>query len=123
MLQEARLVSLLGKVSTMDADMFPAETVFKMMTVNGRKSIGFTTKVGEIKPGFKADLTVIQYPLPHLIDERRLLSNLIFSATGTDVLSVFVDGKPLMWQRELLHMDEEKTMADILQTMRKADHY
>lgn len=122
MLQEARLVSLLGKVRTMEADMFPAETVFEMMTVNGRKSIGFSTKVGEIKPGFKADLTIIEYPAPHLIDERRLLSNLIFSATGTDVLSVFVDGKPLMWQRELLHMDEEKIMADILQTMRKADH-
>lgn len=122
MLQEARLVSLLGKVRTMEADMFPAEKVFEMLTVNGRKSIGFNTKVGEIKAGFKADLTVIEYPTPHMIDERRLLSNLIFSATGTDVLSVFVDGKPVLWQRELLHIDEEKIVADILAVMRKADH-
>ncbi len=122
MLQEARLVSLLGKVSIMEADMFPAEKVYEMMTVNGRKSIGFSTKVGEIKPGFKADLIVIQYPVPHLIDERRLMSNLIYSATGTDVLSVFVDGKPLMWQRELLHLDEDKIVADVLALMRRTDH-
>jgi cytosine/adenosine deaminase-related metal-dependent hydrolase len=50
----------------MEADMFPAETVFELMTVNGRKSIGFSTKVGEIKPGFKADLTIIEYPAPHI---------------------------------------------------------
>jgi 5-methylthioadenosine/S-adenosylhomocysteine deaminase len=50
------------------------------------------------------------------------MSNLIFSATGTDVLAVFVDGKPLVWQREFLHLDEEKIVADILAMMRKADH-
>ena len=121
-LQEARLVSLLGKVSSMQADMFPAEKVYEMMTINGRKSIGFSTKVGEIKAGFKADLTVIEYPTPHMIDERRLLSNLIYSATAGDVLSVFVDGKPLMWQRELLHIDEEKVVADTLATMHKATY-
>ena len=122
MLQEARLVSLLGKVSTMEADMFTAEETYAMMTRNGRKAIGFDTRVGEIKAGCKADLTVIQYPAPHLIDERRLLSNLIFSAAGGDVLSVMVDGAPLMWNRQLQYLDEEETLAKILEAMRKAVH-
>ncbi len=122
MLQEARLVSLLGKVSTMEADMFTAEETYAMMTRNGRKAIGFASRVGEIKVDCKADLTIIQYPAPHLIDERRLLSNLIFSATGGDVLSVMVDGAPLMWNRQLQYLDEEKTLAKILEAMRKAVH-
>ncbi len=122
MLQEARLVSLLGKVRTMDAAMFKAEEVYQMMTKNGIKSIGFNTKVGEIKSGFKADLTIIEYPSPHLIDERRLLSNLIFSAAGGDVLSVMIDGKFLMWKRELTQIDEKKVLTYILEVMRGATH-
>lgn len=122
MLQEARLVSLLGKVSTMDAAMFPAEVVYNMMTKNGQRAIGFDTKVGEIKPGYKADLTVIEYPLPHLIDERRLLSNLIFTATGGDVLSVMVDGEFLLKDRKFTKIDEEEVLAKILEGMRAATH-
>ncbi len=121
-LQEARLVSLLGKVSTMDAAVFPAETVFDMLTKNGKRSIGFDTKVGEIKPGYKADFTIIDYPAAHLIDERRLMSNLVFSATAGDVHSVFVDGRALMWNHELTTIDEEATLAKIAEAMRKADH-
>ena len=122
MLQEARLVSLLGKVSTMDSATFPAEVVYNMMTKNGRRAIGFETKVGEIKPGYKADLTVIEYPLPHLIDERRLLSNLIFTATGGDVLSVMVDGEFLLKDRKFTKIDEEEVLAKILEAMRAATH-
>ena len=122
MLQEARMVSLLGKVSSMDAVMFTAEQTFEMMTKNGLQSIGFDTRVGELKPGYKADITVIEYPSPHLIDERRLMSNLIYSATGGDVLSVFVEGKPLMWKRELTKIDEKEVVAKILEAMQRATH-
>ena len=122
MLQEARLVSLLGKVHSYDAAMFTAEETYQMMTKNGRKAIGFDDKVGEIKVGYKADLTVINYPAPHLIDERRLLSNLIFSATGGDVLSVFVDGKPLMWERRMTRINEAEVLDKILECMRNADN-
>lgn len=122
MLQEARLVSLLGKVSSNDAAMFTAEETFEMMTKNGLKAIGFDTKVGEIKPGYQADLTIIEYPQPHLIDENRLLSNLIYSGTGGDVLSVIVDGKPLYWNKAMTQIDEKAVMAKILEAMRKGDH-
>jgi len=122
MLQEARLVTLLGKVSSMDAAMFTAEETFEMMTKNGLKAIGFDSKVGEIKPGYKADLTIIKYPAPHLIDETRLLSNFIYSATGGDVLSVLVDGKPLYWNGEMTQIDEKAVMAKILDAMRKGKH-
>ena len=122
MLQEARLVSLLGKVSTMDAAMFPAEVTYEMMTVNGSRAIGLEGQVGVLEPGRKADITVIDYPRVHLIDERRLLSNLIYSATGGDVDSVFVGGKPLIWRREMTHLDEEAITARALEFMRKADH-
>lgn len=122
MLQEARLVSLLGKVHSDDAAMFPAEEIYQMMTHKGVKAIGFNTQVGELKPGYKADFTVINYPTPHLIDEERLLSNLVFSASGSDVSSTVVDGEVLLWNKKFQKINEEETLAIILEAMRKAKH-
>jgi hypothetical protein len=33
-----------------------------------------------------------------------------------------VDGAPLMWNRRLQYLDEEETLAKILEAMRKAKH-
>ena len=121
MLQEARLVSLLGKISSNEADMFPAESVYQMMTENGARAIGLGGQVGVLAPGYRADLTVIDYPQPHLIDEKRLLSNLVFNATGKDVDSVFIDGQPILWRGEFTRLDVEAFTAHALELMRKAD--
>jgi cytosine/adenosine deaminase-related metal-dependent hydrolase len=50
------------------------------------------------------------------------MSNFIYSATGGDVLSVFVDGKPLMLERKLTQIDEEEVLDKITEIMRKADN-
>jgi cytosine/adenosine deaminase-related metal-dependent hydrolase len=57
-----------------------------------------------------------------LIDERRLMSNLIYSATAGDVTATFVDGEALMWDRKLTKIDEDMVLNKILETMRKATH-
>ncbi len=121
MLQEARLASLLAKGTIMNAAIFTAEETIEMMTRNGARAVGLDGQVGVLEVGRKADVTVIDYPQVHLIDERRLLSNLIYSATGGDVDSVFVSGRPLMWRRELVHLDEKRIMARALEMMRSVD--
>jgi len=121
MLQEARLVSLLGKIASNEAAMFPAENVYQMMTDNGARAIGLGGQVGVLAPGYRADLTVIDYPQPHLIDEQRLMSNLVFNASGKDVDSVFIDGQPLIWRGEFTRLDVEVITAHALELMRKAD--
>jgi len=113
---------LLAKGTCLDASVFSADQMFYMMTRNGAKAVGLDGQVGSLQTGRKADLTVIDYPRIHLIDESRLLSNLIYSATAGDVESVFVGGCPLMWNGELKFLDEEKITADALNMMRKADY-
>lgn len=122
MLKEARLASLWAKAMTGDAGMFPAEQAFAMMTRNGAQAVGLGEQVGALEVGCKADVTVIEYPQVHLIDERRLLSNLIYAAAGGDVDSVFVGGRPLLWRRRLVHLDEEAITARALEMMRGAEH-
>lgn len=122
MLKEARLASLWAKAISGDAGMFPAEQAFAMMTRNGAQAVGLGEQAGVLAVGSKADVTVIEYPRVHLIDERRLLSNLIYAAAGGDVDSVFVSGLPLLWHRHLVHLDEEAITARALEMMRGAGH-
>jgi 5-methylthioadenosine/S-adenosylhomocysteine deaminase len=122
MLQEVRLASLLAKGTTGDATIFPAEKAYQMMTRNGSQAIGLGDQVGVLEVGRKGDVTVIDYPRVHLIDERRLMSNLIFSATGGDVDSVFVGGRPLVWRGQLTQIDEERMIQKGLETLRAATH-
>ncbi len=122
MFKEARLASLWAKAVSGDAGAFPAEQAFAMMTRNGAQAVGLGEQVGALEAGRKADVTVIDYPQVHLIDERRLLSNLIYAAAGGDVDSVFVGGRPLVWRRQLVHLDEEAITARALEMMRRAEH-
>jgi 5-methylthioadenosine/S-adenosylhomocysteine deaminase len=122
MLKEGRLASLLNKGLSRDAALFPAERVLEMMTRNGSCAIGLGDSAGALEAGRKADVTVIEYPQIHLIDERRLLSNLIYAGAGGDVYGVFVGARPLVWGRHLLHLDEERITAQAAEMLRKADH-
>lgn len=120
--KEARLASLLGKGLADDAASFPAEEALDMITVNGARAVGLGGVIGELAVGRKADITVVNYPQIHLIDEQRLLSNLIYAGEGADVDAVFVGGEALMWHRELLHVDEQAILAKALEQMRRASH-
>jgi 5-methylthioadenosine/S-adenosylhomocysteine deaminase len=122
MLKEARLASLLAKGTTGDAAVFTAEQTFAMLTRNGAQAVGLGDQVGALEVGRKADVTVIEYPQTHLIDERRLLSNLIYAAAGGDVDAVFVAGRPVMWHRQLLHLNERELAAKAVEMMREAKH-
>ncbi len=119
MLKEARLASLLGKGLSADATAFPAGATLDMITANGARAVGLGQSTGALEAGRKADVIVINYPQIHLIDEQRLLSNLIYAGGGADVDSVFVGGRALMWNRELLHLDERAILADARQKMRQ----
>jgi 5-methylthioadenosine/S-adenosylhomocysteine deaminase len=120
LLKEARLAALLNKGISGDASVFNAHEILDMLTCNGARAVGLQGQVGVLETGHKADMTVIEYPQPHLIDERRLLSNLIYGGAGSDVESVFVGGRPLMWQRQVLHLDAERITAQALEMLRSA---
>jgi 5-methylthioadenosine/S-adenosylhomocysteine deaminase len=52
--------------------------------------------VGEIKTGMKADLTVINIDKPHMRPHNNILSSLAYSANGSEVETVMVNGRLLL---------------------------
>lgn len=106
MLEEMKLAALLHKVHNLDPTVADAKTVFKMATFNGAKALRLNA--GIIKPGYLADVVIIDFNKPHLRPINDVISHLVYSANGNDVETTIVDGKILMLDHEVLTLDEEK---------------
>jgi 5-methylthioadenosine/S-adenosylhomocysteine deaminase len=74
--------------------------------------MGMESEVGSIEVGKRADLVLIDLKKPHLTPYRDIVSNIVYSAMGSDVDSVMVDGRFLMRGRKMLTLDEERIMGE-----------
>ena len=92
--------------------MIPAETAFKMATLNGARALFLPAEVGKLKVGAKADLAVLKLNKPHFSPPYSLLAHLVYSAAAADVYLVMVDGRVLMENGQLLTIDEERILYE-----------
>lgn len=107
LLEEVRFAALLHKGTTGDPTAVPALEALKMGTVYGAKSI-WLDDVGTLEVGNKADFISINPERLHYYPHTNFVSHLVYAANSTDVMDVWVDGKQLVKDRELLTLDEER---------------
>ncbi|MBN2689222.1 MAG: amidohydrolase [Gammaproteobacteria bacterium] len=108
---EMRATSLLYKGFKHDPELFPATQVIDMATINGARAL-FLEDVGELRVGARADLIAVNIDQPHFYPHSNLISSLVYSASGADVVDVWVDGRQLMKNKELLTIDIDKTVHE-----------
>ncbi|SEM05319.1 5'-deoxyadenosine deaminase [Haloferax larsenii] len=104
---EMRQASLLQKVDSLDPTSTPAATIFQMATINGAKAAGFD-RVGALRAGWKADIVGLTTALTRAIPLHDVLSHLVFSAHGDDVVFTMVDGDVLYDDGEHVHADADR---------------
>ena len=111
--KEMDTAAKLGKVRTMDPVNLGAMTVLKMATVWGAKVLGLEKEIGTIEVGKKADIITIDLAKPHLVPLYNPYSTLVYSASGSDVKDVIVNGRVLMKNRAFTALDAEEVMARV----------
>ena len=111
MFEEMHLATMIHKGYNMDPTVLNTSDTLKISTSNGKHI--FNMDLGDVKEGYKADLILIDLKKPHLYPDIDTISNIVYSAQGSDVDTVIVDGKILMEKRELKTIDLEKLYYDI----------
>ena len=106
-----RFAPLLQKHHTGDAEALAGDLPLRLATANGARAMGFSDS-GVLAPGHAADLALFDLDRPHLYPRHNLVANLIYSARGSDVTHVIVDGRLLYRDGEVLTLDEERIMAE-----------
>lgn len=79
----------------------------------------FETPVGVLKEGAAADIIVVDYDPLTPMDNTNANGHILFGMTGKMVVTTMINGKVLMKDRELLHIDEEKEMAECREEAKK----
>lgn len=103
----------LGKVFTGDPVNMDAGTVLKMATSYGAKIMGLEDETGTIEKGKKADIIVIDLNSPHMVPLYNPLSAIVYSAEGSDVRDVIVNGRILMKGRRFQTLEQEEIMERV----------
>jgi 5-methylthioadenosine/S-adenosylhomocysteine deaminase len=111
-LEEMKFFALANKARRGDPTLItPAETV-AAATFAGANAQGRTDS-GSISVGNKADLIVIDLRAPNMRPIHDLLNNIVYSASGGDVLLTMADGRILFENGEYTTIDIEKTIFNV----------
>ncbi len=107
-----KLAALIHKARTLSPTTVPAETVIEMATINGARALGMEGEIGSLEIGKKADLICIRTDTARTAPNTNPVSAVVYSATGSDVDHVMVDGKWIVRNGSVLSMDEEGILEE-----------
>ena len=105
--EEVRMAALLHKVNSGDPTALPAGEALAMATRLGAHAARLGDRVGQIKPGMRADLIQVELNKTHQLPLYDVVSHLVYVTDSTDVVTTIVDGKVLMENRKVLTIDEQ----------------
>lgn len=106
MIRVMYLAAVLFKDLRLDPNAMGAETAIEMATIHGARALGMDKEIGSLEIGKKADLIVISMKGADWIPRYNPIQNLIYSASGSSVEMVVIDGKIVMEDREIKTVDE-----------------
>lgn len=120
MFHELSLLTLIHKGTGKTPQCVSAKEGFRIATINGAKALGLEKEIGSIETGKKADLAILDLNTPSLTPRNNLLAGLSYSANGSEVDTVIVNGQITMENRKILTIDEKqvyKKIQDIIVRM------
>ena len=111
LLGETRTAALLAKAVAGSATALDAHRALRMATLNGARALGIADECGSLQPGKSADLVAFDLsalPQQPVYDP---VSQLIYASGRDCVKHVWVAGKPLLEDGQLLRLDEQALIA------------
>lgn len=110
-IEEMKVFAISSKQKYEDPTAVTPEETLLAATLSGALSQGRKDS-GSLKVGYKADLIVLDIDQPHMVPVYHLANNLVYSASGSDIVLTMVDGRILWQDGEYKTIDIEKTMAE-----------
>ena len=113
MFREMTLLSMTQKGVQRSSVACPANFVLECATVHAAKALQMEGKIGELKEGALADLAFLDLNAPSLFPHNDIVSSLVYSANGSEVTDVMVDGEFVYRNREYTKFDAEEVRANV----------
>ena len=112
MMRVTTLMAGLFKDARRDTDIFPAHQAIEMATLNGARAMGMQEEIGQLAVGMKADLVLHDTDRPEWRPLHNAVNQLVWSADGRGVHSVWVDGVRVIDDYRCTTIDEDALYAE-----------
>ncbi len=112
-----RAAILIPRAMTGDVGMLSGYDALEMATMGGARGLGLEDEIGSLEAGKKADVILVDVSRPWSMPIRleNFLSNLVYNAGGGDVTDVFVDGRDIVRDREVVTIDRAEVFNQVQQ--------
>jgi len=111
-LQDMKFASILEKGYRRNPTKPTSKNIFKMATLNGALSLGFSSS-GELKKGRTADFVIFDISQPNAKPLYDPINYIIYASSSTDITSTVVNGVFLMKDRKILSIDTDSVTKEI----------
>lgn len=112
MMRITTLMAGLFKDARRDTAIFPAHEAIEMATVNGARAMGLQHEIGALAVGMKADIVLHDTRRPEWRPLNNAVNQLVWSADGRGVHSVWVDGVRVVDSYRCTTIDEDRLYAE-----------
>jgi len=109
--EEMKMFAIAPKIRFNDPTLITPKQTLYAATRAGALAQG-REDAGLVKEGFKADLIMIDLEQPNMYPVHDLMNNLVYSASGTDIVMTMSDGRIVYENGEYKTLDIEKTMFE-----------
>ncbi len=117
--QTAKTLGLVQKITTPDWTRWPkADEILDCVILGGARSMLLDRQIGQIAPGFEADLILVDLDTIAFTPLNDLKRQLVFCENGSSVVMTMVAGRIVMRDGKLLTVDESALKAEIREAMR-----
>ncbi|WP_028484007.1 TRZ/ATZ family hydrolase [Thioalkalivibrio sp. ALE17] len=112
MIGEMRTAALLAKAVSGDAAALPAASALEMATLGSARALGLADRIGSLEPGKQADVVAVDLQALELQPAHDPNAQIVYATTRDAVRDVYVAGRPLLRDRELLTLNVQDLRAE-----------
>ena len=122
MLQVMKLYCLLAAISTPDRSGVTAAEALRAATLGGARAAGLHGQLGALRPGQRADFTLVDLADPAYVPLNSAVRQLVYSDSGRAIRTVVVDGEVVIDQGRSTRVDEAALREQIAGLMPAVRH-
>lgn len=115
--QAMKLCCLLAAGERPGPGLLSAAQALHIATAGGAATAGLGQTLGDIRPGMKADLVLLDLDDPSFVPFNSAARQIVFSETGRAVRTVIVDGRVVMRDRRIVTVDEAALAGEVAARM------
>jgi 5-methylthioadenosine/S-adenosylhomocysteine deaminase len=112
MFEAMRQAAFQQKVVRNDPTAAPATLVLEMATRQGAAAVGMGDRLGQLTPGRRADVIIVDTTRPHLQPMFDPIAQVVYAAKASDVRTTIVNGRVLMHDRVVRTLQAPAVLAE-----------